>query len=159
MPAARTVRQHSAGGVVAAAGQVLLIATAGGERWQLPKGRIEPGESARQAAEREIREETGVWCRAGEPLGEIQYVFTARDGRRIHKTVTYFLCSYLGGSAHDYDRAEVWSANWLPAREALPRLTFDNEREVLQNAFPLLDEPATDERRGAGDTRGPQPFP
>jgi 8-oxo-dGTP pyrophosphatase MutT (NUDIX family) len=158
-PTTRSWWQRSAGGVVAAEGRVLLIATAGGERWQLPKGRIEPGESARQAAEREIREETGVTCRAIERLGEIQYVFTTRDGRRIHKRVIYFLCTYLGGSARDYDRDEVWTAAWLPDLVALEQLTFDNERQMLERTFQRLAELRSSAQSGAGEASGPQPLP
>jgi 8-oxo-dGTP pyrophosphatase MutT (NUDIX family) len=151
-------RQHSAGGIVAAEGQILLIATAGGERWQLPKGRIETGESPRQAAEREIREETGVLCRALEVVGEIEYLFRARDGRTIHKTVTYFLCCYLGGSVRDYARGEVWAASWLPAHAAIGRLTFENERRLLRGAFARLAELAPREPGGAGDPSGREPL-
>jgi 8-oxo-dGTP pyrophosphatase MutT (NUDIX family) len=151
-------RQHSAGGVVVAEGLVLLIATGRGERWQLPKGRIEPGESARQAAEREIREETGVSCTASERLGEVEYLFTARDGRTIHKRVTYFLCTYLSGSVRDYAREEVWTAAWLPIVAALERLTFDNERQMLVRTRARLAELGGADCRGAGDPSGPQPF-
>jgi 8-oxo-dGTP pyrophosphatase MutT (NUDIX family) len=151
-------RQHSAGGVVVAEGLVLLIATGRGERWQLPKGRIEPGESARQAAEREIREETGVSCRVTERLGEVEYLFTSRDGRTIHKRVTYFLCSYVSGSVRDYDREEVWTAAWLPLPAALQRLTFDNERQMLERTSARLVELGRRVRRGAGDSGGPQPL-
>jgi bis(5'-nucleosidyl)-tetraphosphatase len=151
-------RQQSAGGVVVAEGLVLLIATGRGERWQLPKGRIEPGESARQAAEREIREETGVSCRVDERLGEVEYLFTARDGRTIHKRVTYFLCSYLSGSVRDYAREEVWAAAWLPLDDALQRLTFANERQMLERASLRSAEFGRRDSRGAGDPRGPQPL-
>lgn len=158
MSASTKSRQHSAGGVVVAEGLVLLIATGRGERWQLPKGRIEPGESARQAAEREIREETGVSCRVAERLGEVEYLFTARDGRTIDKRVTYFLCYYLSGSVHDYSREEVWTAAWLPLDAALERLTFANERQMLERASVRVPELGRRESCGAGDPRGPQPL-
>jgi 8-oxo-dGTP pyrophosphatase MutT (NUDIX family) len=154
----RQLRQHSAGGIVVHEGLVLLIATAQGERWQLPKGRIEPGESPRQTAEREIREETGIVCRAAEALGEIEYEFTAGDGRAIHKRVTYFSCSYLGGSVRDYAREEVWIAAWLPAPVAVARLTFDNERRLLRRTLRRMAELDSAELRDAGDPRGPQPL-
>ena len=49
--------QHSAGGLVVRGDEVLLIATAGGRRWQLPKGHLEAGELPAEAAVREVREE------------------------------------------------------------------------------------------------------
>lgn len=135
-------RQHSAGGVVvrggAAAGgasvggDILLITVAGG-RWQLPKGRLEAGETAEQAAVREVEEETGVRGRVRLALPAIDYWFTRPD-RRIHKRVDYFLLDYVGGSTEGYDPHEVDGAAWMPWSEALARLTFANERRVVEAA-------------------------
>jgi 8-oxo-dGTP pyrophosphatase MutT (NUDIX family) len=129
-------RQLSAGGVVVrgghGGGEVLLITVSGG-RWQLPKGRLEEGETAEQAAVREVAEETGVRGTVRAPLPAIEYWF-ARPDRRIHKRVDYFLLDYLGGSTDDYDPHEVDGAAWMPWDEALGRLTFDNERRVVAAA-------------------------
>lgn len=129
-------RQHSAGGVVVrgapTGGEVLLITVAGG-RWQLPKGRVEEGETAEQAAVREVAEETGVRGRVRGELPAIDYWFSRPD-RRIHKRVDYFLLDDAGGSTDDYDPNEVDGAAWLPWDEALARLTFDNERRVVAAA-------------------------
>lgn len=135
-------RQRSAGGVVvrgtveggggARGGEVLLITVSGG-RWQLPKGRLESGETAEQAAVREVEEETGVRGRVRHELPAIDYWF-ARPDRRVHKRVEYFLLDYVAGSTEGYDPREVDGAAWLPWDEALARLTFANERRVVEAA-------------------------
>lgn len=128
-----TVHERSAGGLVVRGEEVLLISLAGGQRWQLPKGHVEPGESAEQAAVREVREETGV---AGRPVGElpgVEYWFV-QAGQRVHKRVSYFLLEYESGSESDFDPAEVSGAAWFGWDEALGRLTFENERRVAEAA-------------------------
>jgi 8-oxo-dGTP pyrophosphatase MutT (NUDIX family) len=131
----RVERQHSAGGVVVRDGQMLLIATAGGRRWQLPKGRIEPGESAEQAAVREVREETGVTGRIVAPLAGVDYWFAEGDRRRIKKHVDFFLLEYLDGSESNFDPREVDVARWFPADEGVERLTHASERRVAAEAL------------------------
>lgn len=127
-------RQHSAGGLVVRDGQVLLIATAGGRRWQLPKGHVEEGETPENAAVREVREETGVVGRVVSPLPSIRYSFVERGTRRIRKHVDYFLLDYVEGSERDFDPQEVDGARWFVWDEALERLTHANERRVATRA-------------------------
>jgi len=133
----RVEHQRSAGGVVAHEGRFLLIATAGGTRWQLPKGHIEPGESSEQAAVREVREETGVTGRVVAPLDGIDYWFAEGRARRIRKHVDYYLLTYQAGSASDFDRREVDDARWFPAVEAVEKLTHANERRVAEQALAM----------------------
>ena len=113
-------------------GEVLLIRVAG-DRWQLPKGRLEAGETAEQAAVREVEEETGVRGRVRHELPAIDYWFSQPD-RRVHKRVDYFLLDYAAGSTEGYDPHEVDGAAWMPWDEALARLTFANERRVVEAA-------------------------
>ena len=128
-----TVHERSAGGLVVRGDEVLLIAVAGGQRWQLPKGHVEPGESAEQAAVREVREETGVGGRPVASLPTIEYWFV-QAGQRVHKQVDYYLLGYETGSETDFDPSEVSSAEWFLWDEALARLTFANERRVAAAA-------------------------
>lgn len=130
-------RQRSAGGLVVRDGEVLLIATGGGRRWQLPKGHVEPGESLAEAAVREVREETGVSGRIVATLPAIDYTFVEKDGRRVRKHVDYFLLDYVEGDAADHDPAEVDAARWFAWPEALRRLTHVNERRVAERAREL----------------------
>jgi 8-oxo-dGTP pyrophosphatase MutT (NUDIX family) len=119
---------------------VLLISTAGGRRWQLPKGHLEPGESHEEAALREVREETGVTGRLLTPLAEIDYWFVEKGSLRVHKRVHYFLLSYESGDAANFDPEEVSGAAWVSWDEALARLTFANERDVVAIARRRLEE-------------------
>ena len=66
-------------------------------KWSLPKGHIEPGETPEQAAEREIREETGIEGRVLAPLGTIDFWFML-EAQRVHKTVHHFLLEAHGGT-------------------------------------------------------------
>lgn len=51
---------HSAGGIVLNDKNQVLVVNQNNNSWSLPKGHLDPGETARQAAEREIYEESGV---------------------------------------------------------------------------------------------------
>ena len=124
-------------------GEVLLIAPRAG-RWQLPKGHVEPGEAPPEAAVREVREETGVWARVLTPLPSIDYTYEVEGRVRIHKRVDYYLMAYLDGSERDCDPREVLAAQWYPWEEALTRLSFDNEREVVRTAQRLALAEAED---------------
>ena len=115
---------------------VCLIQTHNGTAWQLPKGLIERGEPAEDAAVREVAEETGL---TGELLGRLEkieywYVWDEEDGRvRVHKFVYFFLLRYVSGSTKDHDD-EVDDARWFPIEEAQRTLSFVNERHVLKLA-------------------------
>jgi 8-oxo-dGTP pyrophosphatase MutT (NUDIX family) len=130
-------RQHSAGGIVEREGRILLIATAGGRRWQLPKGHVEEGEAPEQTAIREVREETGVTGVVRAPLPSIQYSFVERGLRRIRKHVDYYLLDYVEGSEADYDRKEVDGAAWFPWAEGVAKLSHANERRVAERAWEM----------------------
>ncbi len=149
LPAKTTVRQsYSAGGVayrLAEAGdecpsgvQVALIATAQGRRWQLPKGRLEPGEEAVQAAIREVEEETGLQTVVEIFLHSVEYSYTDTYRRivpeTVHKRVDFYLLRVVGGelSALSF---EVDNVIWTTPEEALERLTFAGERECVRQAL------------------------
>ena len=66
---------------------------AAGNAMALPKGHLDPGETAEQAALREVNEEAGVVCELIAPIDSIEYWFTTdRSAKtlRIHKTVHFF---------------------------------------------------------------------
>jgi 8-oxo-dGTP pyrophosphatase MutT (NUDIX family) len=135
----KTEHHRSAGGLVVRGGEVLLISTQGGRRWQLPKGHIEEGETSAQTAVREVREETGVTGRVVTQLPGVEYWYVERGLRRIHKTVDYFLLDYVSGDAADFDPQEVSGASWFSWDEGLLQVSFDNERKVVAAARELAE--------------------
>lgn len=108
--------------------------------WSLPKGHLEDGETAEQAAVREVREETGIVGEVLAPLGSIDYWFHAED-RRIHKTVHHFLLQALGGELSDED-VEVTAVAWVPLAEVRAKLAYDGERRLFDTATRLLADTA-----------------
>ena len=108
----------------------------------LPKGHIDPGETALQAAAREVREETGI---VGEPvreLGEARYWYR-RDGQTIPKTVCFYLFTYLEGDTSDHDE-EVEEARWMGLKDAQRDLTHAAEREIVGLALACLEQDRQD---------------
>ena len=108
----------------------------------LPKGHIDPGESAEVTAVREVAEETGARGRSLGKLGDIRYVFTW-EGERIFKVVSFFLVRYQGGRLGDLPEAfrhEVADVRWLPLDEASRLLTYGGEREMARKALIRLED-------------------
>ena len=102
----------------------------------LPKGHPEPGESAQEAAQREVREETGLEATPVEKLGDVRYWY-ARDGDRVLKVVSFFLFRYRSGRLDD-DDDEVEEALWIPLEEAPERLAYRGEKDMARTALSQL---------------------
>lgn len=112
---------------------VVLIVTKDGTVYSLPKGLIEKGEKPEEAALREIEEETGCKGRIEGFLGKVEYWYVINN-QRIHKFVYYYLVEYISGNTKYHDW-EVEKAEWFEIEEAIKRVSFKNEREIIQRAF------------------------
>lgn len=139
-----STREFSAGGIVirelGELFEVAVIRPAGKSVTALPKGHIDPGENAEQAATREVQEETGLVATLDRKLGDVKYVYRWR-GNTIFKEVAFFLFRYQSGEIDvltEQMRKEVDRAFWLPLDEALARLTYPGEREMAGKAKAVL---------------------
>jgi 8-oxo-dGTP pyrophosphatase MutT (NUDIX family) len=136
-------REISAGGVVLREGQVLVIvptrrAADGSTVLGLPKGHLDEGETALQAATREVREETGVTAEAAGELGEVRYWYV-RGGRKVAKSVYFYLFRYVSGNLEDHDD-EVAEARWMGLAEAQSALSYQGEREMVARALAISEQ-------------------
>jgi 8-oxo-dGTP pyrophosphatase MutT (NUDIX family) len=121
---------------------VVLVRPAGRKTWVLPKGHLEPGETVEEAAQREVREESGLTVGKIQPLGEISYVYSARERggstlTRIFKRVYFFLMEHTGGDTAAHD-AEIEEVAWMSLADARLRATHESEQQLIAKAAGML---------------------
>jgi 8-oxo-dGTP diphosphatase len=130
----------AAGGIVLRQGDMPLIAVVRLRKrneWVLPKGKLDDGETARDAARREVLEETGHEVVVHEFLGTLVY-----ESSRGSKVVHYWRMEARGDQAHALMR-DVRAVEWLPLDDAVDRLSRGYERAFLANVGPLALEAAS----------------
>lgn len=129
----------AAGGVVIEQGKVLLLDRPGRGEVRLPKGHIDPGESAEQAALRETVEESGYSdLEIIADLGNKLVTFYT-EGDHYERSEHYFLMRLTGWSQieRDVQDAEQFTPIWLPIDEAVGTLTYESERLAAQRAIDI----------------------
>lgn len=122
--------------------EIVLISVGSKERWQLPKGRVDAGETTEATARREVREEAGIETELVAPLDRIEYWFyvgRTEQRSRVHKYVHFFLLRYLSGDPANHDQ-EVNEACWVEIHQAYEMLAFPSEKGVVKQAIELLHE-------------------
>ena len=139
-----TKLQFSAGGVAFRKQDgridVALISVGADDRWQLPKGLVDKGESTEHAAMREVREEAGIDTEIVTRIDKVEYWYLWKEnGQRIryHKFVYFYLLRYKSGDVRDHDH-EVNEARWLDIDDAIEMLAFDNEKKIMEKAKELI---------------------
>jgi 8-oxo-dGTP pyrophosphatase MutT (NUDIX family) len=109
----------------------------------LPKGLVDPGEKALDAALREVREETGVVAEPVTKLADIKYVYVRSwgDKERVFKIVSFYLLWYRSGTIDDISEAmriEVARAKWIPLDDAPKLLAYSGEKQMARKALEYL---------------------
>jgi 8-oxo-dGTP pyrophosphatase MutT (NUDIX family) len=106
----------------------------------LPKGLIDPGEKALEAALREVREETGITAVPITKIADTKYVYARSwgDGERVFKIVSFYLLRYESGridNVADEMRIEVARAKWVRLQDAPKLLAYGGEKQMARQAL------------------------
>jgi 8-oxo-dGTP pyrophosphatase MutT (NUDIX family) len=97
--------------------------------WALPKGKVEANEEPLQAAIREVREETGCEVECQGFAGEIRY-----EVEGIAKIVLFWRMSLVRQMPLE-ENEEIAEAIWLPISDAIARMTYESERDLVARSF------------------------
>ena len=121
----------------------LMIYSKRNKIWGFPKGHLEAGETEKEAAEREIKEEIG--------LDDLNFIEGFKEkvwyetvskrppfkGERIEKYVTYFLCETKNQDII-VDGREISDYRFLPLNGAEEQIKFRNLDNILRKAYDFL---------------------
>ncbi|NHD16450.1 MULTISPECIES: NUDIX hydrolase [unclassified Actinopolyspora] len=125
-----TVRMAAGALFVDPAGRVLLVRKTGGDRWDVPGGYVDTGESPARACRRELVEELGIerWPRR---VLALDWAPSAHDGDKL---LWIFDCGDLAEDEHRVrlDGAELDRWEWVPTRELDDYLAARLSRRVKQ---------------------------
>lgn len=126
------VPEFSCGGVVLEGNKVLLVqvkSMKGRKIWTFPKGHIEAGETPRQAALREVLEETGYRASILKSMLKVRYAFTLK-GKYVKKVVQWYLMKKLGRIGR-HDPSEILAINWVSIAKAKEMVKYPSDLRLL----------------------------
>lgn len=116
---------------------MFLVRHRSGGHWGFPKGHSLEGESPKETALRELKEETGFRVKSFlSPTPFIEHYRLLRHGREVLKQVSYFLAEVDGELK--LQNEELLEGNWFSLSDSLERLTFAEGKNIWHQVHDLI---------------------
>ncbi|GAA2046043.1 NUDIX hydrolase [Agromyces tropicus] len=109
----------------------------------IPKGKVDPGETLPQTAVREIAEETGLRIALGVPVGVSRYPLPSGREKIVHYWAAHVTDKAVLASTFR-PNSEIAALEWVTIKRARSYLTYEPDREILDNFAALVDQGVTD---------------
>ena len=126
----------AAGGVVQnEEGKVLFIYRK--KRWDLPKGKVEKGETLEEGAKREVKEETGVKkIKVGELVGVTYHIFKRNNRYQLKESHWFYMTTKYEGELVPQTKEDITKAVWKGNKKTLKALekTYPNIAHLFAKA-------------------------
>lgn len=104
--------------------------------WTFPKGKVDPGETFAETAVREIKEETGLKIKLGVPLSTMTYPLDKTKKKVVRYWAARVSDKTLASSKFK-SNDEISKVIWLSPEDALSKLSYKHDRELLQEVVNL----------------------
>jgi 8-oxo-dGTP diphosphatase len=100
--------------------------------WSLPGGRVEPGETVREALHREIAEETCLTVSIGDLIDVVDLI--ERDGGQLssHYVLIDFSCHWRSGDARPL--TDVAMCQWMDPARAIACVSWEETRRIIRRS-------------------------
>lgn len=104
--------------------------------WSFSKGHVENEETEKETALREIKEETNLDVCID---NNFRYITTYSPKENTIKDVVYFVATPLNDDIKIQEK-EISEISWYSAIEALDKITYDNDKQVLKKTIEYLNK-------------------
>jgi len=132
----------AAGGLVMKKDRYLMIFRM--KKWDLPKGKKDPGETSRQTAEREVMEECGITVRVGKPLVTTWHTYTMNRNNMLKRTRWYRMELIDDTELKPAVDEDIEELRWMTAKEVYHALenSYNSIRFVFKTFYDKVSEEA-----------------